>query len=129
MVPSAGKALRAISLGGCPFIDVIPVKVLEDFEDLQDILAWARKEKGFDFNGNSNGIMLPKKNNANNVSGHSRHDPYNTAVKSKLKEKLEGVDDMEKKFRIVQDFIKDTNKILEIDVLLGGMDVKNVVNL
>ncbi|RRJ86496.1 hypothetical protein EG240_16060 [Paenimyroides tangerinum] len=108
---------------------VIPVKVLENNKELQELLLWAKKNgKDFDFNSIDNGIPLQKKSVKFEQSGHTNHPKYDNAIAEKINDILEKAPSEEKAFERIQNLISDTKGKLEADVLLGNKDVNQIVN-
>lgn len=108
---------------------VIPVKVLENNKELQELLLWAKKNgKDFDFNSIDNGIPLQKKSIKFEQSGHANHPKYDEAITEKINDILEKAPSEEKAFERIQNLISDTKGKLEADVLLGNKDVNQIVN-
>ena len=109
---------------------VIPINVLEENKEFQEVLLWAEKNgKRFDFNSIDNGIPLQKKRIKYEQSGHANHPKYDEVMTEKLLKITESPLSEEKKFDAIKDIIEKTKNKLEQDVLLGNKDVNQIISL
>lgn len=109
---------------------VIPIKVLEKNEKLQEVFLWVQKNgKEFDFNSINNGIPLQKKKVAIDLNGHTNHPAYDREITKKIVT-ITGskILDNEGKFERIKSLIEKTKKTLENEVLLGNKDVNQILD-
>ncbi|WP_281324514.1 AHH domain-containing protein [Flavobacterium sp. IMCC34518] len=109
----------------------MPVNVLENNKEFQELLLWAQKEdKVFDFNSIDNGIPLQKKSLKFEKTGHANHPDYDKVIDNKIKDIMSNdILDEGEKFEEVQKLINNTKQKLEKDVLLGNKDVNQILDL
>lgn len=109
---------------------VIPIKVFEKNEKLQEVFLWAEQNgKKFDFNSVDNGIPLQKKKAAIELNGHTNHPAYDREITKKIDNIVNDTDlDSAEKFEEIQNLIKNTKQKLENEVLLGDKDVNQIID-
>ena len=81
----------------------------------------------FDCNGLDNGIPLPKKRLKFEQSGHANHPNYDRAVREKIENILNNAVDEDNAIEKIKQFVNHTKNKLENDVLLGVVDVNNII--
>jgi len=110
---------------------VIPINVLNKSPKLKELLYWAQKNgKQFDFNSVDNGIPLPKKRIKYDISGHSKHPKYDSAIEGKIHNILDNsLLDEGDKFNELRQLINNAKNKLEEEVLLGTRDVNEIIDL
>jgi hypothetical protein len=104
---------------------VIPINVLENNKELQDLLF--KFQDRFDFNSIDNAIPLPKKSVRFDVSGHANHPLYDRNMREKIVDIVNNnrLND-ERKFEGIKNIINETKSKLEMDILLGDKDVNSL---
>ncbi|MDR3140741.1 MAG: AHH domain-containing protein, partial [Tannerellaceae bacterium] len=105
---------------------VIPISVLENNKELQDLLF--KFQDRFDFNGIDNAIPLQKKSIRFDVSGHANHPKYDAVIREQIEDIFEDTTlDDSGRFEEIREFINATKSRLENEVLLGNRNVNDII--
>jgi hypothetical protein len=109
---------------------VLPINVLEKNKEFQALLLWAEKNKvpAFDYNSIENGMMLPKKSVALDITGHGNHPEYDKLINAKIIEIIENNGNSVASINTIKAYIIKVKLKLESDVLLGSTNINDITS-